>query len=453
MANRYVDSNATGSPNDGTTWATAFQKLADAAAVDTAGDTIWVAHNHAETSAAPITTSWAGTIASPTRIICSDSGSGEPPTVIATTATVSTTGANDITPGNAGVIYVYGIKFSAGDAANLAAIVLSSASVFAIYERCEFKLTNTAGGASLALSTATTSVCHIIDCGIQFNSATQGVTISTGRHLIKGGSLLAGGTSPTTFIDTLSNSPNIVISGFDFSQASTTMAIVVAASKALVWIRNCKLPDSWAGNLITGTLTGFSIYEMNNCDSADTNYRLWRETEFGSVKSETSLIKTGGASDGTTSISWKAVSNANAEWNHETLDTSEIVRWNETTGSAITVTVDILHDGALGGSPSVPLTDRDIWLEVQYLGTDGRPLALFATDAASSGSPYESNYLATAMQQENSSASWTTTGMSNPLTQKLSVTITPREKGFIHGVIKVAKASYTVYVDPVLQVS
>jgi hypothetical protein len=147
------------------------------------------------------------------------------------------------------------------------------------------------------------------------------------------------------------------------------------------------------------------------------------------------------------------VSNADAEWNHQTLDAPEIVRWNETTGSAITVTVDVLHDGAQGGSPSVNVTDRDIWLEVQYLGTSGFPLSLFATDAASSGSPFESNYLATAKDQDASSATWTTTGMSNPVTQKLSVTFTPQEKGFIHGVVKLALASRTVYVDPVLQVS
>jgi hypothetical protein len=43
--------------------------------------------------------------------------------------------------------------------------------------------------------------------------------------------------------------------------------------------------------------------------------------------------------------------------------------------------------------------------------------------------------------------------MSNPNEQKLSVTFTPQEKGVIHATIRVAKASYTVYVDPLLQVS
>lgn len=133
-------------------------------------------------------------------------------------------------------------------------------------------------------------------------------------------------------------------------------------------------------------------------------------------------------------------STADAEWNHQTLDSPEIVRWNETVGSAITATIEILHDSATN------IQDDEIWMEMQYLGTSGVPLSLFVDDAAA-------DYLATPADQADSSASWTTTGMTNPNTQKLSVTFTPQEKGFIHAVVKLAKASYTVYVDPKITVS
>jgi hypothetical protein len=182
------------------------------------------------------------------------------------------------------------------------------------------------------------------------------------------------------------------------------------------------------------------VFELFNSDSTDTNYRLEKKTQFGTITHETTIVGGAGATDGTTAISWKMVSNADAEWNHQTLDSPEIVRWNETTGSAITVTVDILHDSATN------LTDKGIWLGVQYLGTSGFPLGSFVSDAAA-------NYLASAADQASSSATWTTTGMSNPNKQKLSVTFTPQEKGFIHGVVKMALASKTAYVDPVLQVS
>ena len=85
-------------------------------------------------------------------------------------------------------------------------------------------------------------------------------------------------------------------------------------------------------------------------------------------------------------------------------------------------------------------------MEVQYLGTSGTPLALFVDDAAA-------DYITATADQADSSASWTTTGMTNPNTQKLNVTFTPQEKGFIHAVVRLAVASKTVYVDPKITVS
>jgi hypothetical protein len=182
------------------------------------------------------------------------------------------------------------------------------------------------------------------------------------------------------------------------------------------------------------------VFELFNSDSADTNYRYQKKTQFGTITHETTLVRTGGASDGTTNLSRKMVSNADAEWNHQTLDSPEIVLWNETVGSAITVTVEILHDSATN------ITDKEIWMEVQYLGTSGTPLSLFVDDAAA-------DYITAAADQADSSATWTTTGMANPNTQKLNVTFTPQEKGYIHATVKLAKASYTVYYDHKLAVS
>jgi len=131
---------------------------------------------------------------------------------------------------------------------------------------------------------------------------------------------------------------------------------------------------------------------------------------------------------------------ANAEYPHQALVSPEIQIWNETVGSSVTVTVDFLHDSVTN------LQDDEIWLEVEYLGTSGFPLSLFVDDAAA-------DVLATPADQTTSSATWTTTGMSNPNEQKLSVSFTPQEKGTIIAGVHVAKASYTVYIDPLLQVS
>ncbi len=178
---------------------------------------------------------------------------------------------------------------------------------------------------------------------------------------------------------------------------------------------------------------------MHNCDDGDTNYRLWVEDYAGSIKQETTIVRSGGASDGTTSLSWKMVSSANAEYPLIVLDSPEIVQWNDTTGSAITVTVEIITD-------NVTLTDAECWLEVQYLGTSGYPLSTFISDA-------KADVLATAANQTTSTETWTTTGLTTPTKQKLSVTFTPQEKGFLHAVVKLALLSTTVYVDPLLVVT
>lgn len=180
---------------------------------------------------------------------------------------------------------------------------------------------------------------------------------------------------------------------------------------------------------------------MHNCDNADTNYRIWQEGYAGSVRSETTLVRTGGSGDGTTTLSWKMATSANAEYPLILLESGEIhSEWIDTVGAAKTVTVEILHDSTTN------LKDDEIWLDVQYLGTAGFPLGSFANDA-------KADVFATAADQTTSTVAWTTTGLTNPNKQKLSVTFTPQEKGVAICRVMMAKASYTVYVDPLATVS
>jgi hypothetical protein len=80
-------------------------------------------------------------------------------------------------------------------------------------------------------------------------------------------------------------------------------------------------------------------------------------------------------------------------------------------------------------------------VEVEYLGTSGFPLSVTSSDRAAT-------ILATPANQTTSSETWTTTGLTTPVKQKLSVTFTPQEKGPIIARVYLAKASTTVYVCP-----
>lgn len=443
MANIYVRSTDGSDADSGATWALAKATLTGAAAIDVAGDTIYVSQAHAETTAAAISFSWAGSLASPIRIICGNDAA-EPPTAVSSAGTVTTTGNSDLSIMNTGgSTYVYGLTFIAGSGASGVARIFINrvANGRQFLENCSFQVATTNSGSVVFLGNGNGTI-RLRSCTFKFANAGQGVDFGQATTIsrIFGGSLLAGGTSPTNFF-TLGQSATCYVDGFDFSNAAAAMNVANSnVVDATFIMRDCKLPGSWSGSLNASTPGRNSVWEMHNCDSTDTNYRYWRKTYLGDITHETIIIKTGGASDGTTGLSWKIVSNADPEFPYQTLESSEIVRWNETTGSAITITVDFVHDSL------TKLTDREIWIDVQYLGTSGFPLSTFISDAAA-------DVLATATDQTVSSSTWTTTGLTNPNKQQINVTFTPQEKGFIHAKVHVAKASYTVYVDPVLQVS
>lgn len=444
----YVRSTDGNNTDNGSTWALAKATLAGAAAVDVAGDTIYVADGHAESNGASQSIALAGTLASPVNVICvNDTGDPATPTASATTATCTTTGAFGFTFSGTG--YIYGIGFYAGTGtsgnsnAGDIGVNRSGTSGTQVFEKCAFVLgINNAnqdikvGPTADNVATATTWK----NCDVRFAHVDQRIVVSRCTFVWEGGALLSGGTSPgTLFAFTSGHVSSCFLSGLDLTNASSSMNIFQAGIHGRRVIRNSKLPDNWTGGLTSGTMVSGERCEMYNCDSADTNYRVWIEDYAGDLYSETTIVRSGGATDGTTPIAWKVVTSAGAEFPLPAFDCPEIVRWNETTGSAITVEVEVLTD-------NVTLKDDEAWLEVQYLGTSGRPLSSFVSDR-------KAEVVASGENQTTSTATWTTTGLTTPTKQKLSVTFTPQEKGFIHAVVKLAKASTTVYVDPKLVVT
>jgi hypothetical protein len=238
-----------------------------------------------------------------------------------------------------------------------------------------------------------------------------------------------------------------LIENVDFSNFGAAVDLVSApqSARAPYVIRNCKLPASWSGNLMNtatfgGLVPGAEI-SMYNCAAGAVNYAMWLERYAGTIKHEATLVRTGGASDGVTPLSWKMVSNANAGYPTSILYSPDIFPpYNSTTGSSKTLTVEILRDSATN------LKDNEVWLEVSYLGSSGQPLGTLITDATA-------DLVTTAADQTTSSVTWTTTGMSNPNKQSLSVTFTPQMAGFFICRVALAKASTTIYVDPKVTVT
>ena len=429
MATYYVKSGATGSAN-GSSWTDAFTTLAAAAAVDVAGDTIYVSHLHSESGVT--TFAGAGTSTASVKIICADD-SATPPTGIASTAQITASTAYTVL----GSAYLHGLNFQSTAVIELNAGVSGTQ----FYSNCSFYTTSTGSSGSIqSASTANNTYRTVLkDCTFRFSNANNLFKVF-GETVINGGSADPSTATPTALFGfpTDRSSGTLVCNGFDFSNFASTVNLCkgsgTAASQKMIF-RNCRLPAGWSGLLVSSGLSSLGQrFEMYNCDSGDTNYRLWVEDYAGSTKSETTITRSGGASDGVTPLSWRMAASARAVYPDGSLESPEIVVWNDTVGTAKTVTVEVLTDG-------VTLKDDECWLEVQYLGTAGYPLGLFASDA-------KADVLATAADQATSTETWTTTGLTTPVKQKLSVTFTPQEKGFVHAKVMLAKPSTTVYVCP-----
>jgi hypothetical protein len=444
MANIYVRSTDGSDADNGSTWALAKATLTGAAAIDAAGDTIYVSQAHAESTAASVTIALAGTTANPVKIICGNDAA-EPPTATATTATITTTTSSGNNINFTGSGYVYGLTLSSAGTINLISGTPSNSKISFEGGVLNVGTSASTGSALIIGNTAVENTeVDVKSTTIKFNNTAQSIRVFQGSVVFDSVTIDSAGSAITRLVtgQATSRGDKWEFRNSNLAAMATSANITSGGNGTHLGgtLINCKLPTSWSGTLVTGSLVIGERYGMYNCDSGDTNYRLLIEDYAGAITSETTLVRTGGATDGTTPISWKMVSNANTNEFVAPLVSDPISVWQETVGSSITATVEILRDSATN------LTDAEVWIEVEYLGTSGFPLGVVASD-------HRATILTTAADQTTSAASWTTTGMANPNEQKLSVTFTPQEKGLLTARVYLAKASTTIYVDPEITVT
>jgi len=445
MGYLYVRSTDGNNSDNGTTWALAKADISGAAGIDAAGDIICLSQAHAESTAGPVTCTWAGTAAAPVTIIGVNDGAA-PPTAESGTASVTTTASGVLTMN--GNVNVRGITFNLGTSTGSPVHSLgdSGASNYQKYANCDFKLLTTGVSARLDMGAGGTAAMSLIrwdNCGLSLGASGQALSPSGTHFHWRGGSILSGSTALTSGLFRApgyksKRGATVLMEGIDLSLLGVASFVFDAAATAVGSgiLRNCKLPAWTTGGLATGAFEPGQRFELWNCDSADTNYRLWIETVAGSIRDETTIKLTGGATDGTTAFSHKFATTSSASQGHPLVGPEQYIG-NATVGSSVTVEAEVVTDG-------VTLKTSECWLEVQYLGTSGVPLAVIADDG-------ETNLLTAlaggASNQTTSTETWTTTGISSPTKQVLSVTFTPQEVGTIIARVVVAKPSTTVYAD------
>lgn len=440
MTDRYVRSLAAGAA-DGTSWADAYLTLAAAVTASAAGDTIYVSEDHAESAGTSVNINSPGTRASPLRIICVDHLGSVPPVSadIRDTAQVTTTSTGNIAfQTNDSAIISEGVIFHASGTGQI--YLANGDRINNKFRNCSLRLSSGSSQRMNFGSSGSTSANKVVleNTTMQFGHISQQVLVGCDLSWKNTPTALLGATMPTTFVGFLNDAgASVDLDGVDLSalgSGKTLFASSADATAASVRLSDCKID---AAVTISAAPANRGTVRIDGVRIAGdgTNYRQFRYRYDGTLTEETTIVRTGGASNGTTTIAWKIVTNADAEWSFP-FESLPIAIWNDTTGASVTATVE----GIWGGG-AVPNND-EVWLEVQYLGDASSPQASFANDS-------KADVLATGAAQTSSAESWggSTTAF------KLGVTFTPQQKGWILARVMCAKPSDTFYIDPKVTLS
>lgn len=410
-----------------------------------AGDTVYVASNHAETASATGTSLTSpGTVNSPVKVICIATTFSNPPVQadITTGASVTMTGSNNINI--SGGWWCYGLKFQGTTGTTNINVSLAGGSgqvLESYFENCVFK----AGSASTSRvifagddAVAGGGKRHLfVNCNIDTPHATDaGIYVSRSHCLFIGGTWV---TATTTAINKSSSGRGGILEfrNYDFSAQTSGKNIVDLSGTVTsgeVRLINCKLTSGV--NVTTGTLAshGNGPVHLINCDHGTINYREEHYFYEGSIVQDATQYRTGGASDGTTPKAWKVVSLAGCDYVRP-LYCPDIYQWVDSTGSK-TFTIYFASGGTLN--------DTDIGFELEYLGSSATPLGTFSTTV--------NGVLDTATAWATDAVStWNGAGVGTK--QSMSLTKTINLKGLVRVRPFVIKASATVYIDPIIVVT
>jgi hypothetical protein len=231
--------------------------------------------------------------------------------------------------------------------------------------------------------------------------------------------------------------------------AGATARYLLAPAEAApgLLLDRCKMPAG-AGFSIANTgsypfkeLAGvYPEIRIHHSSSSSQSYQFYERGLRGLSQHETTIVRTGGASNGDTPFSCKMASSAlfvKDNLQGLALPSIPIAGWLSGDASQ-TITVEGITDSAAN------LQNDEVWMEVVYPadGTSGLG-ALASTKCAMLGTPAD---------LASSTIAWTTTGITNVNKFKFTATIDPGKVGPVEVIIYLAKANTTIYIDPVITV-
>jgi hypothetical protein len=431
MANVYIYSGA-GGAGTGADWANAYTTTAAAAAAKAAGDIFYIAHDHDENQGSAITITFPGTVTAPNLLLCVDRAGSVPPVSadLRTTAIIRTTGAFAITVN--GFVYGYGVTIKPNSAAASGGGTINLTSAGSQVQRWDSSNFQTLTTSAASISFGAGSSMYWNNCTARFGAVGHSIAMTSACLLDWRNSTAVdgAGSAPTSLFIDPSRAGTIFLEGVDLNAMSSKTLFAATSFALKATLMRCKLPSTVTINAAPTGGIGKAEFTLIDCDNGAVNYRNEKHGYAGDLTTETTIVRTGGATDQTTPVAHKIITTSGASWAFPFTSLPLHTKWNDTVGSPVTVTVY----GIWGGG-AVP-NKEDIWIDVEYHGSSGSPLGSIATSG-------NADVLASAACDTD-----TSTWGGSTTKFKMVATFTPQLKGPYTVYVRCGKASSTFYIDP-----
>jgi hypothetical protein len=405
-----------------------------------AGDRMFVSSDHAETQTTATTYGSGGAAASYSlgQVLSVNRAGSVPPASADLVAGASITGTGAaITMEGQFPLYHYGITYACS---GVTGIAISSVGFKSHYlDTCRLYLSGAGSSASKVLANAHTTLV-LNNSTVQFANAGQFISCGAGlMELVWLNTLSAiAGSVPSAQLFSglaLATSMSVTARGVDLS-AVTTVLVSQANAGGKYLFDSCRIASGVTRYSNAGVTNTRDLVELINCYDG-TNIINESYQPSGAVTTERTITLSGGATDDVGVFSHKLVSGTNVDKMVNPLLGFWMDVENTAVGSSKTATVEIIS--------SLTLNDDDISLLLEYQGTSGSSLASFANTLPA-------NVLTTNAAVTASTATWNSSP-ATPVAQKLQVTFTPQVAGRVRGLVRLGKASTTVYVNPVVTIA
>lgn len=407
MPDVFYNAQAVG-VNDGSSWADAFTTLKAAAAVTGQSDTIWGDYTSSEEIDANIFIDFAGQ------------------RLISVTPTVNPPIDADYMPGlfigdtdsvhdlflRGSEFNSIGVDWQSGDDFDIQAdrIVIEDGSI-------------TVDGGFDRIFLRVGTRLDLVNSDISLLNALSFIDAFEGDFSMRGGKILG---IPNNLVIRGGEGGMFLFDGVDISTVTSSIVRFDTAIAQCIFIfKGCKLPAGVP--LFSGAINIPSKVLAYGSSDANKPYFIQEETYYGTVITETTNIKSDGASDGITPISLKFISNDKVfEFVRPLRNELPILFYADTVGIN-TFEIDLLTDG-------VTLKDNEAWVDFTLPGADvQRVLAITRSKDA--------------VDIPASPAAWDTTGIAVPVKQRITAQVDVQQKGWVEAYINIAKPSIDVYAD------